>query len=1026
MIEALIAWSVRQRRWVLALWAVLSALGTWVALGLKLDALPDITNNQVQVLTRAPGLTPEEVELRVTRPLESALGGLPGLEQHRSVSRYGLSAITVVFHEDVDPFRARQVVAERLAGAMGSLPEGVAPPEMGPMTGGLGEIYHFTLASPDRTPAELLELVTLRIVPLLKQVPDVVEVNTWGGGQRSLEIRGDPARMASRRVTFRELEEAIREGTGATPGASLRAGSHQVLLRGAFRPRGPGDIAGALVRSDERGAVRVGEIASIHDGLRPRLGAATSDGRGELVYVMVQMRTGANAREVTGRVRDRMTDVRATLPRDVQISVVYDRSTLVDATLRTVGRSLLEGGVLVILVLFLALGSLRAGLLVAVAIPVSMLGATAAMVALGVSGNLMSLGAVDFGLLVDGAVVLIEHVFGAKVSIGTPWPERVERACVAVARPTFFGVLVILLVYLPILTLAGVDGKLFRPMALTVALALGVALLFSLTFLPAAAAELLRERDVPQHHPPLIRALELAQRRALGWLGPRWRLAALVFVLAMAGGGTLAARAGSELVPQLDEGDLVIQTTRAPEIALEGAVEEASRMEGALRGLPEVTQVVSRTGSPAVATDIMGLEQADVFVGLKPREAWRPGLTREDLLKQMEERIGASSPGTEASFTQPIQMRFNELLGGSPMDVVVSVYGQDLGALQRAAEQILESIRQEAGVQDARLLTPPSVPLIDVRPEPLRAAQSGFRVGDVLAVVQGLRLGRVVGATYEGALEIPLVVRLGEQAPSAWDLARSPVPRANGELLPLERVAEIQASETPTILFHENGQRKVMVGFNVRDRDLASTVQAARSLVGTRVKLPEGTRVGWGGQYETFQQASARLLIVVPLVFGLIVLVLFWYFRSIRPVLLVLSHLPFACVGGVVALSLRGLPISLSAVVGFIALSGIAVMNGVVLMSELLSREARGEPPGEAAVGAAEARTRPVAMTALVAALGFLPMALASGAGAEVQRPLATVVVGGLLTSTTLTLLLLPTLYPPLRALLARVHKGRS
>jgi cobalt-zinc-cadmium resistance protein CzcA len=1026
MIEALVSWSVARRGWVLGVWGLLSLLAAGVAVRLKLDALPDITNNQVQVLTRAPGLTPEEVELRVTRPLEAAIGGLPGLEQHRSISRYGLSAITVVFADDVDPFRARQVVAERLAGAAGGLPAGVEPPEMGPMTGGLGEIFHFTVASPERTPAELLELVTLRAVPLLKQVPDVVEVNTWGGGRRTMEVRADPVRMAARRVTLRELERSLEDGTGAVPGAALEAGARQVLLRGAFRPQSHGELAGALVRHDERGSVRVEDVATLHDGQLPRLGAATGDGRGELVYVMAQMRTGANARETTARVRARMAEVRSAMPADVQIQVVYDRGTLVDATIWTVGRSLLEGGVLVVLVLFLTLGSLRAGLLVAIAIPVSMLGATAAMVVAGVSGNLMSLGAIDFGLLVDGAVVLIEHVFGAEKDPTASWAERVQRACVAVARPTFFGVLVILLVYLPILTLAGVDGKLFRPMAMTVTLALTLALFFSLTFVPAAAAALLGERHVPARHPALVRLLEGAQRRALALLAPRWPLAALTVVAALIAGGTLAARSGSELVPQLDEGDLVIQTTRSPDIALEGAVEEAGRMERGLRAIPEVLRVVSRTGSPAVATDIMGLEQADVFVGLQPRDRWRRGLTREALLRQIEGRIQETSPGTEASFTQPIQMRFNELLGGSPMDVVVGVYGQDLAQLQRTAERMLAAIEREPGVRDARLLTPPSVPLLDVKPDPLRAAQAGFSVGDVLAAVQALRLGRTVGATYDGALEIPLLLRLGERPPSAWELGAAALPRAGGELIPLARVAKLEATGTPTSLFHENGQRKVMVGFNVRDRDLASTVEAAQRLVRAQVPLPEGFRLGWGGQYETFQQAQARLRVVIPLVLALIVLVLFWHFRSAGPLLLVLSHLPFACVGGIAALAWRGLPISLSAVVGFIALSGIAVMNGVVLLTELLSREAAGASPAEAAGQASRSRTRPVSMTALVAALGFLPMALAEGVGAEVQRPLATVVVGGLVTSTTLTLLLLPALYPPLRSLLALVRRTPS
>lgn len=1023
MIEILVAWSVTRRNQVLLIWTLLSLLAAVIAVRLKLDALPDITNNQVQVLTRAPGLTPEEIELRVTRPLEAALGGLPGLEQHRSTSRYGLSSITVIFDDAVNPFLARQTVAERLTSAAGDLPAGVEAPEMAPMTGGLGEIFHFTLSSPERTPSELLELVTLRTVPLLKQIPDVVEVNTWGGGTRTLEVRGDPVKMAGRGVTLEALEKAVENGVGAAPGAALEAGSKQVLVRGSFRPTTHQELEGALLRHDSRGTVRIEDVASIHDGMLPRLGAATGDGRGELVYVMVQMRSGANAREVTGRVRERMTAVREALPKDVQIQVVYDRNELVNATLKTVARSLMEGGLLVVTVLFLALGSMRAGLLVALAIPVAMLGATAVMVMFGVSGNLMSLGAVDFGLLVDGAVVLIEQVFHPVKDPEISWEERVKRACVSVARPTFFGVLVILLVYLPILTLAGVDGKLFRPMAMTIALALTAALAFSLTFIPAAAAMLLAEQHIPKHHPRLIGLLERMQVSTLAFFAKRWGFAMVSFVALLLLGGVLTARAGSELAPQLDEGDLVIQTTRSPDIALENAVEEASRMERALRTVPEVMQVVSRTGSPAVATDLMGLEQADVFVRIKPHAVWRKGLSRDELLRQIDVQIQKSTPGTEASFTQPIQMRFNELLGGSPMDVVVGIYGQDLAILQRTAGQVLAAIEREPGVQDARLLTPPDIPLLDVQPDPLRAAQAGFSTQEVLSMIQAQRLGLRVGATYDGALEIPLVVRLGEEAPSAWGLKTIQIPRANGEVIDLEQVAIIRSMETPTSLFHENGQRKVMVGFNVRDRDLASTVEAARKLVTTRVPKSEGFRIEWGGQYETFQQAQERLRVVIPLVLALIVLVLWWHFRASGPVLLVLSHLPFACVGGIVALAIRGLPISLSAVVGFIALSGIAVMNGVVLLTELLARESAGAEPAEAAQQASHSRTRPVSMTAMVAALGFLPMALANGVGAEVQRPLATVVVGGLVTSTALTLLLLPALYPPLRALLTRLRR---
>jgi heavy metal efflux system protein len=875
------------------------------------------------------------------------------------------------------------------------------------------------------TAGELLELAELKVVPQLRAVTGVVEVNTWGGARRTLEIRADPVRLAQRGLSLDDLAAAIERATGAAPGAALPIGDRQVLVRAVARPADAAELGTAIVARHPDGVtVRLSDVAELRDGTLPRIGAATANGRGETVYVMAQMLLGANARDVTSAVRARLPAVRAMLPPDVEIHVLYDRSELVDGTLRTVGKNLLEGGLLVIGVLLLMLGSWRAGLLVALAIPLSMLGATAAMTLLDIPGNLMSLGAIDFGLLVDGAVVLVENVFHtlsnhpqgghlgeAPLGVEHTLRHRIRAACQDVARPVFASVLVILLVYVPVLAMTGVDGKLFRPMAMTVVFALATALLLSLTFVPAMASLVLRLRDVPRRPPFLIRILD----RSYGWLLvrlPRIRVPVAIGGLGLlVVAGVLAGRAGSELAPQLDEGDLVIQTTRAADISMEGAVAAAQRMEVALRGTPEVRQVVSRIGSPAVATDVMGIEQADVFVNLAPRASWRPGLTREALIAELGAAIEQATPGSDPAFTQPIQMRFNELLGGASSDVVVSVYGDDLGTLRTLVDQIAVAVAAEPGVVDARVLAPEAVPLVEIRPRPLDVARAGLDVAGVLAAIQALRFGVLVGTTYEGPLTIPIVLALAG-VDSDRDLERLSIPTGTGGTIALTAVADVIRLDTAGLVQHENGMRRLTVGFNVRGVDLGRAVEGARKRVEEEVSLPHGYLASWGGQYESLESAKQRLLVVIPLVLVLIVIVLLFTFRRLRPTIIILTHVPFACVGGMILLWARDMPISISAAIGFIALSGIAVMNGVVLLSQVRAIEDSGLGAAHAIASAARTRARPVLMTALVAALGFVPMMLGSGIGSEVQRPLATVVVGGLLTSTVLTLVVLPSLYP--------------
>jgi heavy metal efflux system protein len=1003
MIERLVRAAVGRPATTLAIVIALALLAAYPATQLPLDALPDLTNNQVVVLTGVPGRSPEEVELVVTRPVEVALSGLAGLQELRSASRYGISSVTAIFDDAVDAYRARQMVAERLANL--NFPEGIGAPELAPLTGGLGEIFHVTLSSPRHSGADLLELAQVRLAPLLKSVPGVVDVNSWGGSRRTLDVVASPSALVARGLTLRTLGASLLEVTGVSPAGALLRGEGQVLVRGEARPRDFDELAAAVVAPP---AVRVSDVARVMEGERLRLGAATQNGRGETVYLMAQMLRDQNALEVLDRIHARLPLLEAQLPPDVQLEVVYDRSVLVTATLRTVAKNLLEGGALVITVLLAFLGSLRAGLIAASVIPLSMLFATCAMSLLGLPGNLMSLGALDFGLLVDGAIVLVEGVFHG-ASRAQPLDEfrgHLRAVAAHAARPVFFSVLVILLVYVPVLSLTGTDGKLFRPMALTVVFALAAALLLSLTWVPALLALFIRPEHVPARAPWLVRVLEAAHGRLLSKVitRPLWLTAVSLGLLA--GGVTLASRLGVEFTPQLDEGDLVVQTTRRPDISLVGAIDAGLRLERALLKLPEVERAVTRIGSPAIATDLMGLEQADVFVALKPHQEWRR--SRSQLIAEMKRVIERASPGGDPSFTQPIQMRFNELLGGAVTDVVVSVYGEDLGELRSYADRLAALLHGVQGAAEVRVLAPPQVPMLTVRPSPLRAAQFGLRARDVLDVVQAVQVGLDVGLTYRGPVPVPLRMRLAA-SPEASVLAELAVPLPGGGAVPLARVAELVESDTAGSVQRHDGQRRILVGFNVRDRDLGAIVADAQQRIDRELRPPRAIRLEWGGQYESLRAASARLSLIVPVVLVVIVLVLAATFGAFAPAWLVFALVPFACVGGVAALFARGLPISLPAAIGFIALSGIAVMNGVVWMTRAL--ELSREGVADAAWRAARERARPVLMTALVAALGFVPMMLSTGVGAEVQRPLATVVVGGLFSSTVLTLFVLPTLY---------------
>ncbi len=989
--------------------AFVAALAT--AQNLELDALPDVTGKQVVVLTSAPGLSPVEVEQQVTTVIEMATGSLPGVVEQRSLSRYGISSVTLIFDESTDLSEARQYVQEKLPTLVESLPSGVSIPEIGPLSGGLGEIFQFTVSSPTRDLAELLEIVRYDLGPVLRSIPGVVELNPWGGKERTLDVIVDPIRMSRYALTLKDVEEAVSASVKIQAGASIDTdGDGQAYLRGIVRPLEPRDLAQLTIRPkrDDSMPIRLADVARVARGHRLRLGAATRDGEGETVYVMLQMLRGANALEIAGRIHDALQTAKSLLPRDVHLEVTYDRSDLVWATIATVTQNLTEGGVLVIVVLFAFLGSLRAGLVVALVIPLSMLGALASMVLLGIPGNLMSLGAIDFGLLVDGAVVKVEGYFHGGAS-GLAWSERVRRCSRSVAAPVAVAVLIIILVYLPLLLLRGVDGALFRPMAATVVLALFTSLILALTYVPAASALFLRPKDIPEKEPWIPRWFRRIYEPSLEACLRRPALVGIGAAVLLAVGVALLMRLERSFVPQLDEGDLVIQTLRRSDSSIEGSIRGATRLEQAILPIPEVRHVASRIGSPTVATDIMGLEQADVFVDLAPKSEWRPGLTKERLREMIGERLAALDPRGDPAFTQPIQMRFNELIGGDTADVSVSVFGPDLLELRRLAESVRSLAASVTGADDVRISAPPEVLSIDVYPHPLLAGQAGLTADDVLRTVQAVEVGIEVARVYDGRVPVPVRIKQGSEVSSAT-IRQTPILTGEGELVPLSSVARVEEQATPSLVAHESSSRRIVVGFNVRGRGLGSVVAEVRELVTSRVDLPEGYRLEWGGQYQSLQDAQQRLLRVGPLALVLIAALLLGLFGSIRPALFVLTNIPIAAVGGLIALSLRGLPLSISAAVGFIALSGIAVLNGVVLFARILELEGSHDPV-EIARTAAQSRMRPVLMTALVGSIGFLPMALNRGVGAEVQRPVATVVIGGLVTATLLTLLILPTLY---------------
>lgn len=1020
MINALIKFSVANRLIILLLIAIMAVAGFYSLQNLPIDAVPDVTNVQVQVLTAAPSLAPLEIERQITFPIEVAMSGLPDVEEIRSVSKFGLSAVTVVFSDSVDIYFARQLVSERLSQAREEIPENTGSPELSPISTGLGEIYQYELKAAPNSGYDATALRTIQDWNVRRQllgVPGATEINSFGGYEKQYQVRLDPNKLQSYGLSLRDVYEAVSRNNANVGGAYIEKGAEQYLLRGIGLVEKSDDIANIVIKTGKEGVpVYVRDVAEVIEGATVRQGAVTADGEGEIVAGIVMMLKGENSRAVVNRVKERVEQVKKSLPQGVELVPFYDRTELVDRTIYTVVKNLVEGAILVILVLILLLGNWRGALLVATIIPLSMLFAAILMRVFDVSGNLMSLGALDFGLIVDGAVVMVENAVRRRAEAQHAHshepPERtILESCLEVARPVVFAVAIIAIVYLPILSLQGIEGKMFVPMALTVVFALLGSLILSLTYIPAMLTFILKGK-VSEKESFLIRWAKRIYKPSFEFM-LRFRSQALAVAVAL----VLISVAvfpflGSEFIPRLDEGDLAIQIGRLPSVSLNESVAIATKAEKVIKSFPEVRAVISKTGRAEVATDPMGVELSDVYVALKPHNEWTSANSREELIKNMSEKLEQEVPDGVFSFSQPIELRVAELISGVRSDVAIKLYGDDLEVLQGNAEKIVRVIQTIPGAEDVKAEATSGLPQLQIKPDRAAIARYGLNIEDVNDMVEAVVAGKEAGVVYEGEQRFNLVVRLNDDAGKNIETIGNLLLTApNGSRVPLGQVAELKIVEGAAQISREDTRRRIGVELNVRGRDIGSFVTEAQSRIEKEVQLPPGYYLKWGGTFENLQRASERLLIVVPIALFLIFVLLFTTFGSIKQALLIYTGIPFAVVGGIFALALRGMPFSISAGVGFIALFGVAVLNGVVMISYINELREEGRNVLEAVREGAETRLRPVLMTALVASLGFIPMAVATSAGAEVQRPLATVVIGGLITSTLLTLLILPTLY---------------
>jgi cobalt-zinc-cadmium resistance protein CzcA len=1034
MIDKILEFALRQRVIVLLGAVALIAIGGWSAVRLPIDAVPDITNVQVQINTSVPALAPEEIEKLITYPIEVEMGGIEKLLEVRSLSKFGLSQVTLIFEEDADIYRARQLAGERLQAVLDELPPGVTP-KLAPITTGLGEIYHYTVRykkdfkEAPADPIERLRALKLAqdyvVKPALRTVKGVTEVNTSGGYERQIVVMPDPAKLVSTGLTVSEIANVIAENVRNAGGSVVEKGGEAVTVRAIGRVQTTEDIAELPLKFGGRvAALRVKDIAEVGIGSGQRTGSATHDGE-EAVLGSALMLIGENSRLVSSRVHEKITELQAKMPAGMMIETVYNRTELVNSTIQTVEKNLLEGAILVIAVLIALLGNWRAALIVACAIPLSMLFAMTGMVRYGVSGNLMSLGAVDFGLIVDGAVVMAENVVRMLAhrqhQLGRLL-NREERlhiilaACKQVGTPTVFGVAIITIVYLPMFTLTGVEGKMFGPMAFTVVFALVGALILALTVVPVLCSFFMTAK-VSEEDNFLIRFSKRVYAPVLNFaLRMRWLMtgvAVAIFVVSV----LVFGRLGAEFIPQLDEGSLAAQMIRTTSIGLGPSIEMQTAAEKLmLQKFPEVTHTFARVGTSEVATDPMGVNVGDSYILLKKPEEWRKidgrTITKDELTDLMSKELTTHFPGQSYLFSQPIELRFNELLSGSRADIAIKVFGDDYDTLEKVAGEVREIVEKIPGAADVEFDAAGKAPVLQVVLN--RKAMSRFNVHaeEVNQVVETAFAGHEAGVIVDGNRRYPIITRLPESARRDFENVKNlPVRTNDGGFITLGQVADVSITESVNTISREAFQRRMAIQVNLRGRDVQSFVEEAQQKIGANVKLPAGYFVEYGGAFKNLQEARARLMVVVPMALALIFLLIFMAFHSVRQALIVYTGIPLAVTGGIFALWLRDLPFSISAAVGFIALSGVAVLNGVMMISFINQLREEGRNVRDAVIEGAMTRLRPVLMTALVASLGFVPMALAHGSGAEVQRPLATVVIGGIITATFLTLVLLPTLY---------------
>ncbi|BEP43441.1 CusA/CzcA family heavy metal efflux RND transporter [Variovorax sp. V15] len=1035
MFERIIRFSIEQRWLVLLAVFGMAALGIFSYQKLPIDAVPDITNVQVQINTAAPGYSPLETEQRVTYPIETVMAGLPGLQQTRSLSRYGLSQVTVIFKDGTDIYFARQLVNERIQSARESMPRGISP-VIGPISTGLGEIYLWTVEAEEGakkadgkpySPTDLREIQDWIIKPQLRNVPGVTEINSIGGFAKEFQIAPDPAKLLAHGLTMGDIVLALERNNANVGAGYIEKRGEQYLIRAPGQVKSAEDIGNVILGNANGIPLRVQDVAEVGIGRELRTGAATDNGR-EVVLGTVFMLIGENSRTVSQAVDRKMQEINRTLPAGVKAVTVYDRTVLVDKAIATVKKNLFEGAVLVIAILFLFLGNIRAAIITALVIPLSMLFTFTGMVNQKVSANLMSLGALDFGIIIDGAVVIVENcvrrLAHAQAHKGRPLTrsERFHEVFAAsqeARRALLFGQLIIMIVYLPIFALTGVEGKLFHPMAFTVVIALLGAMVLSITFIPAAVALFIGNKVSEKENRLMLwakRAYEPLLARVMAAKPLVITFAAVAVVLS----GLLATRLGTEFVPSLSEGDFAIQALRIPGTSLTQSVEMQKQLERTLKTkFPEIERVFARTGTAEIASDPMPPNISDGYIMLKPESEWpTPKRSRAEVLAAVQEEV-EKLPGNNYEFSQPIQLRFNELISGVRSDVAVKIFGDDMDVLNKTAAEVSGVLNGIAGAAEVKIEQTTGLPMLTVNIDRTKTARYGLNVGDVQDAISAAVGGREAGTLFDGDRRFDIIVRLPEELRTDLEaIKRLPValPKGAGaeglrtSFIPLGEVATLDIAPGPNQVSREDGKRRIVVSANVRGRDLGSFVAEAEEAMG-KVKIPTGYWTVWGGQYENLASATQRLQIVVPVSLLLVFTLLFAMFGNIKDGLLVFTGIPFALTGGIVALWMRGIPLSISAAVGFIALSGVAVLNGLVMISFIRNLREGGLPLDAAIREGALTRLRPVLMTALVASLGFVPMAIATGTGAEVQRPLATVVIGGILSSTALTLLVLPLLY---------------